>query len=147
MSLLVLSSSDVDKITNAFTHTELTDLMASVFVKVSRKLTDDPPRLSVPTKNHRTLFMPSTVADTGTGIKIVSVPTSEIARPKGIASTTLMIDTESGVAQAVVNSRSLTALRTAAGMCIDSCDLSFHVDLRALRISPCNETCRSKDAA
>ncbi|KAF8803960.1 NAD(P)-binding protein [Phlegmacium glaucopus] len=66
MSLLVLSSSDVDTITSNFSPQDLQLLMAQVFALIStegtidaRKCVSMPPRIVIPTLNHTALFMPA----------------------------------------------------------------------------------------
>lgn len=112
--MLVLSSADVDTLVADVSPDELTRLMGAVFRRVSEKSgVDMPHRLSVQTKSHNTLFMPSRVDNYGTTVKIASVPTS--GGSGGIPATTLVVDEASGGIKAVVNARNLTALRTAAG--------------------------------
>ena len=113
--MLVLSSADVDTLLADVSPDELTQLMGSVFKRVSeRSGVDMLHRLSIQTKFHNTLFMPSRVDTYGTAVKIVSVPTSEGSG--GIPATTLVMDETSGGVKAVVNARNLTAIRTAAGV-------------------------------
>jgi len=117
--MLVLSSADVDALVAEISPDELTQLMGAVFRRVSEKSgVDMPHRLSIQTKSHNTLFMPSRVDTYGTAVKIVSVPTS--GGSSGLPGTTLVMDEASGGVKAVVNARNLTAIRTAAGM---SCHL------------------------
>lgn len=115
MALLVLTSLDVDQIIYNFTHSELTELMATTFAKVSS--TGSSQRTSIETPNQTTLFMPSNISGIGTGVKVVTV--AKPAGVKGIASTTLLLESKHGtseIAQVIINSRGLTALRTAAGI-------------------------------
>jgi len=150
MSLLVLSSSDVDAITSTFSPQDLQLLMAEVFALISsegatidgHKRVSMPPRIVIPTLNHTALFMPahigiqpnkiSTEASSdlgisnqspdrqlptfslgGTAVKVVCVPVK--SDPRGLPGTTLVLDEVTGGVKAVVNARSLTALRNAAG--------------------------------
>lgn len=130
MSLLVLSSSDVDAITSTFSPQDLQLLMAQVFALVSSngERTSMPPRIVIPTLNHTALVMPahiSTEASSdlgisnqsfalgGTAVKIVCVPAK--SDPRGLPGTTLVLDQVTGGVKAVVNARKLTALRNAAG--------------------------------
>lgn len=120
MSLLVLSASDVARITAKFTPDELVNLMATVFHKLS--LPEDgihqPQRVGVPLANHTSLFMPSRMPLFGTAMKAVSVPTStapEGIRDRGLPASTIVLDDETGAVKAIVNARKLTALRNAAG--------------------------------
>lgn len=128
--MLVLSSADVDALVADISPGELTQLMGIVFRRVSEKSgVDMPHRLSIQTKSHNTLFMPSRVDTYGTAVKIVSVPTS--GGLKGLPGTTLVMDEASGGVKAVVNARNLTAIRTAAGM---SCHLRGQMWLRRSQV-------------
>ena len=112
--MLVLSSADVDALVAEISPDELCQLMAVVFKRVSENSgLDMPHRLSVRTESHDTLFMPSRLDTYGTAIKIVSVPIS--GGSNGLPATTLVMDEASGGVKAVVNTRNLTAIRTAAG--------------------------------
>ncbi|KAH9475193.1 hypothetical protein JR316_0012304 [Psilocybe cubensis] len=139
MSLLVLSATDVDEIAATFTLDELQYLMAQVFARLSSSSAglqgldsgiSMPPRISLQTDSHTTLFMPAHIGPlpfaekasgssgssgdqlVKTAIKVVSVPTKDSS--KGLPSTTLMLDENTGSVKAVINSRKLTALRNAA---------------------------------
>ncbi|KAJ8516723.1 hypothetical protein ONZ45_g5991 [Pleurotus djamor] len=117
MSLLVLSAKDVAKVTESFEPTELENLMSTVFTTLSDPETPDsfsPARTIIPTENHKVLFMPSRMPNIGTSIKVVSVPLSAAGKG-GLPATTMIIDETSGAIKAIVNARSLTALRNAAG--------------------------------
>jgi ornithine cyclodeaminase/alanine dehydrogenase-like protein (mu-crystallin family) len=120
-SLLVLSSLDVDKITTTFSPDDLLTLTESVFTCLSSRSYDisAPHRTSIQSANHTALFMPSRINAIGTAIKVVSVPTSDssdAARiPCGLPASTIVLDEHTGAVKALVNARSLTALRTAAG--------------------------------
>jgi len=73
-----------------------------------------PPRLSVHSSAYTTLFMPSRIDTVPvTSIKVVAVPRASSVG--GLPATTLVMDETTGSLDAVVNARSLTALRTAAG--------------------------------
>ncbi|KAH7922421.1 NAD-binding protein [Leucogyrophana mollusca] len=114
MSLLVLTASAVDQIAEALTSEELERLMATIFHRLSSgKGFTSPHRSSVTMEQHTTLFMPSRVADIGTAVKVVSVPAASDSR--GLPASTLVLDEATGGVKAIVNARSLTALRTAAG--------------------------------
>ncbi|EJF62087.1 NAD(P)-binding protein [Dichomitus squalens LYAD-421 SS1] len=120
MSLLVLSASDVSQVTARFSPDELVAVMADVFSRLS---TNDPGiiqphRTSVPTGNHTCLFMPSRVASSGTTMKVVAVPTAtapQDVKERGLPGSTIVLDERNGGVKAIVNARSLTALRNAAG--------------------------------
>ena len=88
-----------------------------------------PLRTSISTPYFTALFMPAMIDRFGTSVKVVSVPTGKIpyqtgktnargnlkAKNDGLPATTLVLDETSGRVKAIVNARSLTALRTAAG--------------------------------
>ncbi|KAL1674288.1 hypothetical protein EV122DRAFT_220903 [Schizophyllum commune] len=120
MSLLVLSAADVEKATASMSPDELQILMASVFRTLSRGdrwLSSTPHRTSISMSQHTALFMPARIAIdalTGTTIKVVSVPSSP-GDTRGLPGSTLVLDEDTGAVNAIVNSRSLTALRNAAG--------------------------------
>jgi ornithine cyclodeaminase/alanine dehydrogenase-like protein (mu-crystallin family) len=116
----VLSGRDVDVVSASFTPQDLQSTMAHVFYTLSN-VTDPmtgvtaPHRTALDMRSHRALFMPARIADIGTTIKIVSVP-SVPGDTRGLPATTLVLDEDTGAVKAVINARSLTALRTAAGM-------------------------------
>ncbi|KAK2460196.1 hypothetical protein APHAL10511_007787 [Amanita phalloides] len=136
--VLILSSSDIDQITSTFSPTELMDLMAKTFLLSSLSGSGDgrvpnactPHRTSIPSKNHTVLFMPARISTSyesmpeGMTVKVVSVPLAregseskgaETIRTRGLPATTLVLDEDTGSVKAVLNARSLTALRTGAG--------------------------------
>ncbi|KIL60766.1 hypothetical protein M378DRAFT_83327 [Amanita muscaria Koide BX008] len=129
-SLLVLSASDVDRITSTFSPKELMLLMSQAFLVALCSGAKDSPsaytphRTSIPIKNHAVLFMPARIVKSyhevsdfflpGTTIKVVSVPSSS-GDLRGIPASTLVLDEETGGIKAIINARDLTALRTAAG--------------------------------
>ncbi|KAI8995253.1 NAD-P-binding protein [Trametes punicea] len=120
MSLLVLSASDVAKVTSTFAPDELVALMANVFSKLSERRREvyQPHRISVDMEHHTSLFMPCRLCSTGTTMKVVSVPSSDAPKEikeKGLPATTIVLDERCGSVRAVVNARRLTALRNAAG--------------------------------
>ncbi|GBE85831.1 Ketimine reductase mu-crystallin [Sparassis crispa] len=124
MSLLVLSASDVARVTSRFHPDDLVDLMAQVFHSLSQshKWTSSgisqPHRVALPMENHTSLFMPSRMASVGTTIKVVSVPTSaapQAVKERGLPASTLVLDENSGRVKAIVNAGRLTALRNASG--------------------------------
>ena len=78
-SILVLSARDVETLTASFSSQDLQDLMAHVFYALShghdhhvRVFT--PHRTAMDMASHRALFMPTRIANMGTAIKVVSVP-------------------------------------------------------------------------
>lgn len=117
MSLLILSAGDVNTIANDVSPKELITLMSNVFRDLSQSSNDlktqSPHRASIETSNHTTLIMPSHWTSAGTAVKIVSVPKKNAEA--GLPATTVLVNEESGATEAVINARSLTAIRTAAG--------------------------------
>lgn len=119
-SIRVLDGKTVDGIVASLPAEGIIHLMRRVFkTLVSEVGVQDlacPPRTSLQSSNHTTLFMPSRIASAGgTGVKIVSVPKSGTAAD-GLPATTLMMNEESGAVEAVINARQLTAVRNAAGL-------------------------------
>ncbi|KAF8063394.1 hypothetical protein FPV67DRAFT_1421233 [Lyophyllum atratum] len=123
MSLLVLSSSDVEQVASNFTPTELQDLMALVFHLIaspprsSPLLIATPHRTSIAMQNHTALFMPARVSHAalhGTTMKAVCIP-RDSDNIRGLPASTIVMDETTGAVKAIVNARSLTALRNAAG--------------------------------
>ncbi|EPQ53247.1 NAD P-binding protein [Gloeophyllum trabeum ATCC 11539] len=124
MSVRILSSADVRKITSSFSTQDLLAQSATIFSLLSSKdeghasdaeIISSPHRTSVQTVNHNVLFMPSRVRHIGTAIKVVSVPVTDKARSGGLPASTMVLDEETGAVKALVNARSLTAIRTAGG--------------------------------
>ena len=119
-SILILSATDVDILSASFSPQDLQSVMAHVFYTLSH-VTDTktgvvaPHRTALDMLSHRALFMPARIADIGTTIKVVSVP-SVPGDTRGLPATTLVLDESTGATKAIINARSLTALRTAAGM-------------------------------
>ena len=95
--------------------------MAHVFYAISHGRDDrhvcvtTPHRTTIDMASHRALFMPARIANIGTAIKVVSVP-SVSGDNRGLPATTLVLDENTGATKAVVNARTLTSLRTAAGI-------------------------------
>ncbi|KAG6884534.1 hypothetical protein C0993_010317 [Termitomyces sp. T159_Od127] len=122
MSLLVLSSTDVDHVLADFSPLELQNLMARVFHLISAPrgsppVIDTPHRTTIHMQDHKTLFMPARVAHPhlrGTTLKAVSVP-QKSSDMRGLPASTVVIDEETGAVKALVNARALTAYRNAAG--------------------------------
>ncbi|KAH0580482.1 hypothetical protein H2248_001981 [Termitomyces sp. 'cryptogamus'] len=122
MSLLVLSSTDVDHVLADFSPLELQNLMARVFYLISAPrqsppVIDTPHRTTIPMQGHTALFMPARLAHShlrGTALKAVSVPQTS-GDTRGLPASTIVIDEETGAVKALVNARSLTAFRNAAG--------------------------------
>jgi ornithine cyclodeaminase/alanine dehydrogenase-like protein (mu-crystallin family) len=120
MSILVLSASDVARVQASWSSQEIQSIIAHVFFTLSHNhaatlLRLLPHRTTIDTQSHRVLFMPARIDSIGTSIKVVSVPlSSDDAR--GLPASTLVLDEGTGAVRALVNARSLTALRTAAGM-------------------------------
>jgi len=121
-SILILSAQDVASLTASFSSQDLQDLMAHAFYALSHDhdhhvRATTPNRTAIDMTSHRALFMPARIADMGTAIKVVSVP-SVSGDDRGLPATTLVLDENTGATKAVVNARTLTSLRTAAGMFI-----------------------------
>jgi ornithine cyclodeaminase/alanine dehydrogenase-like protein (mu-crystallin family) len=120
-TILVLSASDVTRVEASLSAHEIQSIIAHVFFTLSHKDPQSSPSLVVPhrtaidTRSHRVLFMPARIASIGTSIKVVSVPLIS-SDTRGLPASTLVLDETTGAARALVNARSLTALRTAAGM-------------------------------
>lgn len=119
-SILILSAQDVATLTTSFSSQDLQDLMAHVFYALSHDhdrhvRATTPRRTAIDMASHRALFMPARIADMGTAIKVVSVP-SVSGDKRGLPATTLVLDENTGATKAVVNARTLTSLRTAAGV-------------------------------
>ncbi|KAF8129758.1 hypothetical protein EV363DRAFT_1336308 [Boletus edulis] len=115
MSLLVLSTQDVDAVISELQPNDLENLMASVFCRLSsRSEYASPHRTSILMARHTALFMPSRVPDLGTTIKVVSVP-SVPGAGQGLPASTIVLDEVTGCVKAIMNATYLTALRTAAG--------------------------------
>ncbi|KAL0578645.1 hypothetical protein V5O48_003345 [Marasmius crinis-equi] len=120
MSLLVLSANDVERVTSNFSPEYLQLLMADVFALTSSSATDSnsssytPHRIAIPTEHHKALFMPARISATGTTMKVVAVPTRS-NDAGGLPASTIVLDKNSGAVKAIVNARSLTALRNAGG--------------------------------
>ena len=74
-----------------------------------------PHRTAIDMASHRALFMPARIANMGTAIKVVSVPLVS-GDSRGLPATSLVLDENTGATKAVINARTLTSLRTAAGM-------------------------------
>ncbi|KAF8495907.1 NAD-P-binding protein [Russula emetica] len=118
-SILILSAQDVVTLTASFSSQDLQDLMANVFYAVSHDhdrhvRVTAPHRTAIDMASHRALFMPARIANMGTAIKVVSVP-SVSGDDRGLPATTLVLDENTGATKAVINARTLTSLRTAAG--------------------------------
>ncbi|KIK70506.1 hypothetical protein GYMLUDRAFT_148213 [Collybiopsis luxurians FD-317 M1] len=124
MSLRVLTSADVNHITSKLDPDLLQSIMEDVFALISSDSLpkhNTPHRISIPMENHTGLFMPARISTTARGalpdctaIKVVSVPSSS-DDTRGLPASTLVLDNVTGVVKAIVNARSLTALRNAAG--------------------------------
>ncbi|KAI0262108.1 NAD-P-binding protein [Gloeopeniophorella convolvens] len=118
MSLLVLTAHDVANVSADWSTDDLQSLMARVFFTLSHPAPDAtiaaPHRTAIDMPSHRALFMPARISGIGTTVKVVSVPTKS-GDTRGIPGSTLVLDEGTGSVRALVNARSLTALRTAAG--------------------------------
>jgi hypothetical protein len=114
--LLILTAADVERVVSSIDARALLALMAGVFARLSAGAGDAhmPHRLSIPTGAHTALVMPARLAAHGTALKVVAVPTAA-GDTRGLPASTLVLDDVTGAVRALVNARSLTALRTAAG--------------------------------
>lgn len=114
MHLTVLSASDVATASSSLTPNFLMSLMALVFVRLSSdSRIEMPHRTSVATGSYNTLFMPAHMDDFGTSMKVVALPKGP--SQEGLPASTLLLDERTGALKALINARSLTALRNAAG--------------------------------
>ncbi|KAI0315493.1 NAD-binding protein [Amylostereum chailletii] len=120
-ALRILSASDVDSVLADFTPADHLALMARVFHGISHPPKSStaishlqPHRTTLPLPNHTTLVMPARVPSLGSSVKLVSVPTAA-GDTRGLPASTLVLDEATGTVRAVLNARSLTAVRTAAG--------------------------------
>ena len=114
MALLVLSAEHVSLITATFTTDHLQSVVARAFFSHSHNVQISPHRTAIDMPEHHVLFMPARISDLGTTIKVVSVPLLS-GDTRGIPGSTLVLDEKTGATKAILNARSLTALRTAAG--------------------------------
>lgn len=123
MSIRVLSSEAVDAVIDSLPPDDLVDLMRRVFAALACRTdetVDCPPRTTLHSAHHATLFMPSRIASAGgTGIKVVSVPRSD-SNNGGLPATTMVLNEVTGAVDAIVNARQLTAVRNAAGMALSA---------------------------
>ncbi|KAF8578066.1 NAD(P)-binding protein [Ramaria rubella] len=113
--ILVLSSLDVWNISSNLPLPQLLETIHSALRSSSQssETTQAPHRSTIHSPQFTTLFMPSRMEFIPvTSIKVVSVP--KHGGQGGLPATTLVMDEETGCLDSVVNSRSLTALRTAA---------------------------------
>lgn len=116
MHLTVLSASDVATASSSLTPNFLMSLMALVFVRLSSdSQIEMPHRTTVGTDSYNALFMPAHMDDFGTSMKVVSLPKGP--SQEGLPASTLLLDERTGALKALINARSLTALRNAAGEC------------------------------
>jgi ornithine cyclodeaminase/alanine dehydrogenase-like protein (mu-crystallin family) len=116
MSLLVLSSVEVWDLSSRIPVPRLLETIQSAlrYFSQSPRTTQAPHRTTIYSENYTTLFMPSRIESIPTTcVKVVAVP--KHAGSGGLPATTLVMDETTGCVEAVVNARSLTALRTAAG--------------------------------
>lgn len=113
--LYVLSAVDVREVTSQMGVDVILDVVFDALRAAAGKAVEMPHRTSIESTRHTTLFMPSRLGES-TVIKIASV--AKGASDGGLPATTVVMDEKTGVVDAVVNARSLTALRTAAGSVI-----------------------------
>ncbi|KZS92094.1 NAD(P)-binding protein [Sistotremastrum niveocremeum HHB9708] len=120
MTLRIISSSDIGTITSSLPPSSLLPLMGQTFHAFSHAQTTTPPRLSITSSNHTTLFMPSRIDSLSTtSVKVVSVPLDG-GDKRGLPASTILLDESSGGVRAVMNARNLTAIRTAAGSALST---------------------------
>jgi len=113
--IFVLSRQDVWDVSCRLPLPELLENIRFALRSASRLNNDVqmPHRVAIHSNAYTTLFMPSRVDSIpATSIKVVAVPKHQ--SDDGLPATTLVMDEVSGGLEAVVNARSLTALRTAA---------------------------------
>lgn len=118
--ILILSARHVATLTPSFSSQDLQSLMAHAFYALSHDHDHHvratiPQRTTIDMTSHRVFFMPARLANMGTAIKVVSVP-SVSGDNRGLPATILVLDENTGATKAVVNAHHLTSLRTAAGM-------------------------------
>lgn len=113
-AVLVLSAEHVDQVTASFNTLRLQSIVARAFLSLSHHDLVSPQRTAIDMPEHRALFMPARIPNIGTTIKVVSVPLLS-GDTRGIPGSTLVLDEKTGSIKALVNARSLTTLRTAAG--------------------------------
>lgn len=115
-SIHVLSGPEVWDISSRIPISQLLETIQSALRSISQspQTTQAPHRSTISSEHYTTLFMPSRI-DTipATCMKVVAVP--KHAGSDGLPATTLVMNEITGGVDAVVNARSLTALRTAAG--------------------------------
>jgi len=79
-------------------------------------------------QNHTALFMPARVSHPalhGTTMKVVCIPRNS-GDTRGLPASTILMDEGSGAVRAIVNARSLTALRNAAGSLLSTRLVGLH---------------------
>ncbi|KAM0791318.1 hypothetical protein ACM66B_005790 [Microbotryomycetes sp. NB124-2] len=128
--ILLLSAQAVDQVISNLPAQQICDSVARALQAVSAANAtrgaqasssdidvQSPLRIATESRNHKTLYMPSRIADghnpAVTAIKIVSVPKPNCSIP-GLPGTNIVLDEETGSVKAIVNSKDLTGLRTAA---------------------------------
>ncbi|OCF32119.1 hypothetical protein I316_06275 [Kwoniella heveanensis BCC8398] len=118
--LTILTARDVESVVNDADLAVVLESQAKVFVAYSSQGSSPsnasaiqaPLRLSINTAQATTLYMPARVDGLGTACKIVTLPKG--GSVDGLPTTTIVQD-DDGVVRAVINARSLTALRNASG--------------------------------
>ncbi|EUC66240.1 ornithine cyclodeaminase/mu-crystallin family protein [Rhizoctonia solani AG-3 Rhs1AP] len=118
--LLVLSADDVQRLVRtALKPEKVVQCMARVF-EMSSSTEIEEPYLSTLSPEHTTFYMPcrlpAPVNESSlvySAVKVASV--SRTGGGNGVPGTTLVLDETTGAARAILNSRTLTALRNAAG--------------------------------
>lgn len=111
INMLILSQHDIDAIVSTIPLHSLLINQQQAFANYSTNTAQCPQRTVIPTLHHNVLFMPSRGSESGTALKVVSVPTS---KQGGLPATTMLLDEESGRVECLLNAKDLTAVRTAA---------------------------------
>ncbi|KDE08865.1 hypothetical protein, variant [Microbotryum lychnidis-dioicae p1A1 Lamole] len=128
MSVLVLSAQHVADLVESLTASALANLIGRTMHAITKAAetpvegvppVQNPLRIATQSEFHKTLYMPSRLTTSQnismTAVKIVSVPDSQSPHAQvGLPGTTLLLDESTGQVKAMVNSSTLTGLRTAA---------------------------------
>ena len=116
--MLILNKDDVLNIIKHLENKDLIENQRKTFIEFSSNsnVIQNPSRTIIKSNEHNLLYMPSRV-DENVAMKVVAVPlpdaTNETKRG-GLPATSIVMDVNTGVTEAIVNATELTALRTAA---------------------------------
>ncbi|SCV71908.1 BQ2448_4602 [Microbotryum intermedium] len=127
MSVLVLSAQHVAALVESLTASALTNMIGRTMHAITTAAetpvigippVQNPLRVATRSAFHKTLYMPSRLTTSQnismTAVKIVSVPDSQSPHAAaGLPGTTLLLEESTGEVKAMVNSSTLTGLRTA----------------------------------